>query len=238
MESGESLVAKFRTETQEERHLIYVQEDHIWCIDRHICLSTQYALKETNKKMLRCIINVFGRKINGKRRKLKRNHENSRGEQRNVLIDSRFSRLGKIDCSERSQIHIASLSTLVNSKKLHCIYSSSLSSESSSESSLLSLASTEGTGSGDWPAPPWKRERLLASMLICASCSYLLMGLFFFCFGAAALVAEVVGAGSSSSSMFGAFFLTYLSSINRTLLGSSSISNSISVSCVPYYYDC
>lgn len=57
MESGESLVAKFRTETQEERYLIYVQEDHIWCMDRHICLSTQYALKEINKRC--CVVSLM-----------------------------------------------------------------------------------------------------------------------------------------------------------------------------------
>jgi len=45
------------------------------------------------------------------------------------------------------------------------IYSSSLSSESSSDSSSLdSLASTEGTGAGE--PPPWKRDRLLSSIVI------------------------------------------------------------------------
>lgn len=83
-------------------------------------------------------------------------------------------------------------------------------------------------------APPfWNADRPLWTCAILASCSVLLMGLFFFRVGAAL---DATGAGrAGASSACGACFRTKTSNLWRTSSDNSSISSSSSSSCTPCF---
>lgn len=81
--------------------------------------------------------------------------------------------------------------------------------------------------------PFWNADRPLWTCAILASCSVLLMGLFFFRVGAAL---DAAGAGrAGASSACGACFRTKTSSLWRTSSDNSSISSSSSSSCTPCF---